>query len=94
MLKEEVDEKTLPASSPSGRNSSFKDAGGRCQKLVTMEERFGQRVVARIGAGACGQCHTASRAGLSDPKRPIGSFIFSRTTGVGKLSWRAPWLNS
>jgi len=55
------------------------------KKLVQMEERIEQRV---IGQGEA-VVHVAnairrSRAGLSDPKRPIGSFLFLGPTGVGK----------
>jgi ATP-dependent Clp protease ATP-binding subunit ClpB len=86
MLKEEVDEEDIAAlvskwtGIPVGRLLE-----GEAQKLVDMEQRLRQRVVgqdealARV-AGAIRR----SRAGLSDPKRPIGSFIFLGPTGVGK----------
>src|SRR5437016_4248407 len=50
-----------------------------------MEERLRQRVVGQEDALArVANAVRRSRAGLSDPKRPIGSFIFLGTTGVGK----------
>ena len=58
---------------------------GEAQKLVHMEERLRQRVVGQDEALArVSNAVRRSRAGLSDPKRPIGSFIFLGPTGVGK----------
>jgi ATP-dependent Clp protease ATP-binding subunit ClpB len=58
---------------------------GEAQKLVHMEERLRQRVVGQDDAlGRVSSAIRRSRAGLSDPKRPIGSFIFLGPTGVGK----------
>src|SRR5439155_4537726 len=58
---------------------------GEAQKLVHMEERLRQRVVGQEDALArVANAVRRSRAGLSDPKRPIGSFIFLGPTGVGK----------
>ena len=54
-------------------------------KLVHMEERIHQRLVNQDEAvSAVAEAVRRSRAGLSDPKRPIGSFIFLGPTGVGK----------
>ncbi|HKD11292.1 MAG TPA: AAA family ATPase, partial [Thermoanaerobaculia bacterium] len=54
-------------------------------KLLKMEERLGERVVGQHEAVvAVSDAVRRSRAGLSDPKRPIGSFIFVGPTGVGK----------
>ena len=54
-------------------------------KLVHMEERIHQRLVDQDEAvSAVAEAVRRSRAGLSDPKRPIGSFIFLGPTGVGK----------
>jgi ATP-dependent Clp protease ATP-binding subunit ClpB len=86
MLKEEVDEEDIAklvskwTGIPAGRLLE-----SEVQKLVHMEERLRQRVVGQDDALA----HVANavrrnRAGLSDPKRPIGSFIFMGPTGVGK----------
>jgi ATP-dependent Clp protease ATP-binding subunit ClpB len=86
MLKEEVDEEDIAklvskwTGIPAGRLLE-----AEAQKLVHMEERLRQRVVGQDDALA----HVAnavrrSRAGLSDPKRPIGSFILMGPTGVGK----------
>ncbi len=54
-------------------------------KLVHMEERIHQRIVNQEEAvSAVSEAIKRSRAGLKDPKRPIGSFIFLGPTGVGK----------
>ena len=54
-------------------------------KLVNMEERLHQKVVGQNEATtAIANAIRRSRAGLQDPNRPIGSFIFLGTTGVGK----------
>jgi ATP-dependent Clp protease ATP-binding subunit ClpB len=55
------------------------------QKLLEMENRIGQRVIGQKEAiTAVSDAVRRSRAGLSDPNRPIGSFIFVGPTGVGK----------
>jgi ATP-dependent Clp protease ATP-binding subunit ClpB len=55
------------------------------QKLLKMEERLAERVVGQDEAvRAVSEAVRRSRAGLSDPKRPIGSFLFVGPTGVGK----------
>jgi ATP-dependent Clp protease ATP-binding subunit ClpB len=58
---------------------------GEVSKLVHMEERLHQRVVGQDEAvTAVSDALRRSRAGLSDPDRPIGSFLFLGPTGVGK----------
>ncbi len=58
---------------------------GEVQKLVHMEDRLHERVVGQQEATlAVANALRRSRAGLSDPARPIGSFIFLGPTGVGK----------
>ncbi len=58
---------------------------GEMAKLVRMEERLRQRVIGQEEAlTRVANAIRRSRAGLSDPKRPIGSFIFLGPTGVGK----------
>jgi ATP-dependent Clp protease ATP-binding subunit ClpB len=58
---------------------------GEVKKLVHMEDRLLQRVVGQDQAlERVANAIRRSRAGLSDPKRPIGSFIFLGPTGVGK----------
>ncbi|MGC1415106.1 MAG: ATP-dependent chaperone ClpB [Candidatus Acidiferrum sp.] len=86
MLKEEVDEEDIAklvskwTGIPAGRLME-----GEAQKLVHMEERLRQRVVGQDEAlGRVANAVRRSRAGLSDAKRPIGSFIFLGPTGVGK----------
>ncbi|HVT42931.1 MAG TPA: ATP-dependent chaperone ClpB [Thermoanaerobaculia bacterium] len=55
------------------------------QKLIRMEERLQQRVVGQEEAiRAVSNAVRRSRAGLQDPNRPIGSFLFMGPTGVGK----------
>ena len=54
-------------------------------KLLLLEDELHKRVVGQDAAiSAVADAVRRSRAGLSDPKRPIGSFIFLGTTGVGK----------
>jgi len=86
MLKEEVDEEDIAklvskwTGIPAGRLLE-----GEAQKLVRMEDRLRQRVVGQDEALArVANAVRRSRAGLSDAKRPIGSFIFLGPTGVGK----------
>ena len=58
---------------------------GEAAKLLAIEDRLGQRVVGQEPAlRAIGDALRRSRAGLSDPRRPIGSFLFLGPTGVGK----------
>jgi ATP-dependent Clp protease ATP-binding subunit ClpB len=86
MLKEEVDEEDVAriVSRWTGIPVS-KMLEGEVKKLVNMEERLRQRVVGQDTAlERVASAIRRSRAGLSDPKRPIGSFIFLGPTGVGK----------
>ncbi|HZK31899.1 MAG TPA: ATP-dependent chaperone ClpB, partial [Corynebacterium sp.] len=58
---------------------------GETEKLLNMEAVLGQRVVGQLEAvGAVSDAVRRSRAGVSDPDRPIGSFLFLGPTGVGK----------
>ncbi|HEX7474301.1 MAG TPA: AAA family ATPase, partial [Candidatus Limnocylindrales bacterium] len=58
---------------------------GETAKLVQMEERLHQRVVGQDEAiAAVSDAVRRARAGLKDPRRPIGSFLFLGPTGVGK----------
>ncbi|MEI7635263.1 MAG: ATP-dependent chaperone ClpB [bacterium] len=58
---------------------------GEVQKLVRMNERLAERVIGQQEAiGAVSNAVRRARAGLADPNRPIGSFIFLGPTGVGK----------
>jgi ATP-dependent Clp protease ATP-binding subunit ClpB len=86
MLKEEVDEEDIAriVSKWTGIPVS-KMLEGEVKKLVTMEERLRLRVIGQDPAlERVANAIRRSRAGLSDPKRPIGSFIFLGPTGVGK----------
>jgi ATP-dependent Clp protease ATP-binding subunit ClpB len=86
MLKEEVDEEDVAevvakwTGIPVSRMLE-----GEMQKLVTMEGRLGNRVIGQEEAlTAVANAVRRARAGLQDPNRPIGSFIFLGPTGVGK----------
>jgi ATP-dependent Clp protease ATP-binding subunit ClpC len=58
---------------------------GEAQKLIHMEERIHERLIDQEEAvAAISEAIRRSRAGLKDPKRPIGSFMFLGPTGVGK----------
>lgn len=86
MVKEEVDETDIAAvvskwtGIPTGRLME-----GEREKLVFMEERLSGRVVGQKEAiTAVSKAVRRARAGIGDPGRPIGSFIFMGPTGVGK----------
>ncbi len=86
MLKEEVDEEDIAriVSKWTGIPVS-KMLEGEVKKLISMEDRLRHRVVGQDAAlERVANAIRRSRAGLSDPKRPIGSFIFLGPTGVGK----------
>ena len=58
---------------------------GESQKLLTMEENLGSRLIGQTKAvNAVSDAVRRSRAGVSDPDRPTGSFLFLGPTGVGK----------
>ena len=86
MLKEEVDEEDVAeVVSKWTRIPVSKMLEGEVEKLVHMEERVKQRVVGQEDAIiAVSNAVRRARAGLQDPNRPIGSFIFMGPTGVGK----------
>src|SRR3954464_13985407 len=86
MLKEEVDEEDIAkiVSKWTGVPVS-KMLEGEVQKLVHMEERLRERVIGQDQAlERVANAIRRSRAGLSDPRKPIGSFIFLGPTGIGK----------
>src|SRR3989441_974187 len=86
MLKEKVDEEDVAriVSKWTG-NPGSKMLEGEVKKLINMEDRLRQRVVGQDAAlERVSNAIRRSRAGLSDPKRPIGSFIFLGPTGIGK----------
>ncbi len=85
-LKEEVDEEDVAevVAKWTGVPVS-KMLEGEMHKLLTMEERLRQRVIGQDEAlTAVANAVRRARAGLQDPNRPIGSFIFLGPTGVGK----------
>ncbi len=86
MLKEEVDEEDIAevVSKWTGVPVS-RLMEGEMDKLVRLEEVLHERVVGQENAvAAVANAIRRSRAGLSDPNRPIGSFLFLGPTGVGK----------
>jgi len=86
MLKEEVDEEDVAGIVSKWTHIPVsKMLEGEVKKLINMEERLRLRVVGQDEAlERVANAIRRSRAGLSDPKRPIGSFIFLGPTGVGK----------
>jgi ATP-dependent Clp protease ATP-binding subunit ClpB len=86
MLKEEVDEEDIAkvVSKWTGIPVS-KLLEGEKEKLIHMEERLSKRVVGQEEAiKAVSNAVRRTRAGLQDPQRPIGTFLFLGPTGVGK----------
>jgi ATP-dependent Clp protease ATP-binding subunit ClpB len=86
LLKEEVDEEDIAevVSKWTGVPVS-RMLEGEMQKLLRIEERLHERVVGQDEAVvAVANAVRRGRAGLSDPNRPIGSFMFLGPTGVGK----------
>jgi ATP-dependent Clp protease ATP-binding subunit ClpB len=86
MLKEEVDEEDVAkvVSKWTGIPVS-RMLEGEMQKLVSMEDRIHKRVVGQNEAiEAVSSTIRRARAGLQDPNRPLGSFMFLGPTGVGK----------
>ncbi|MGQ0615818.1 MAG: ATP-dependent Clp protease ATP-binding subunit [Acidimicrobiia bacterium] len=86
MLKEEVDEEDIAevVSKWTGVPVS-RLVEGEMQKLLRLEDVLHQRVVGQEAAvEAVANAIRRSRVGLSDPNRPIGSFLFLGPTGVGK----------
>ena len=86
MLKEEVDEEDVAETVAKWTGIPVtRLLEAEVQKLVKMEERLGQRVVGQPEAIiAVSNAVRRARSGLSDPNRPIGSFMFLGPTGVGK----------
>ena len=85
-LKEEVDEEDVAevVAKWTGVPVS-KMLQGEMQKLVSMEENLRRRVIGQDeGLRAVANAVRRARAGLQDPNRPVGSFIFLGPTGVGK----------
>jgi len=86
MLKEEVDEEDI--AEVVGKWTGIpvsKLMQGEMEKLLRMEDNLRQRVVGQDEAiTAVSNAVRRARAGLQDPNRPIGSFVFMGPTGVGK----------
>lgn len=86
MLKEEVDEEDIAQILSRWTGIPVaKLLEGEKEKLINMEERLSERVVGQKDAiSAISDAVRRNRAGLQDPNRPIGSFLFLGPTGVGK----------
>ncbi|HLE44504.1 MAG TPA: AAA family ATPase, partial [Methylomirabilota bacterium] len=86
LLKEEVDEEDVAETVAKWTGIPVtRLLEGEVQKLVSMEERLARRVVGQGPAlRAVANAVRRARSGLSDPNRPIGSFLFLGPTGVGK----------
>ena len=86
MLKEEVDEEDIAeVLSKWVHIPVSKMLEGEMEKFVHMEERLKERVIGQEEAiTAVSNAVRRGRAGISEPNRPIGSFIFMGPTGVGK----------
>ncbi len=86
MLKEEVDEDDIAAVVGSWTGIPVSRLlEGEMEKLIRVEERLHRRVVGQEEAiSAVANAIRRGRVGMSDPNRPIGSFIFMGPTGVGK----------
>ena len=86
MVKEEVDEDDIAAVVAAWTKIPVdRLLEGEVNKLVEMEARLHQRVVGQEAAiEAVSNALRRARAGLQDPNRPIGSFVFLGPTGVGK----------
>ncbi len=86
LLKEEVDSEDIAEIVAKWTGIPVaKMLQGEREKLLNLEEELGKRVAGQEEAiRVLSDAVRRSRAGLQDPKRPIGSFIFMGTTGVGK----------
>lgn len=86
LMKEEVDAEDIAENVAKATGIPIsKMMQSEREKLLQLEEELHQRVVGQEEAiTAVADAIRRSRAGLQDPKRPIGSFIFLGTTGVGK----------
>ena len=92
LLKEEVDEDDIARVVSTWTGIPVQRLGtGEREKLVHLEETLHEHVVGQDEAvKAVADAVIRARAGIKDPNRPIGSFIFLGPTGVGKteLAWR------
>ena len=86
LLKEEIGEEDIAETISSWTGIPVSNLmEGERKKLVSMEERLHQRVIGQEEAvSAVSDAVRRSRAGLQDPRRPIGSFLFLGPTGVGQ----------
>jgi ATP-dependent Clp protease ATP-binding subunit ClpB len=65
---------------------------GERQKLLRLDETLHERVIGQDEAvRVVADAALRAQAGIKDPRRPIGSFLFLGPTGVGKTEWPEPW---
>jgi ATP-dependent Clp protease ATP-binding subunit ClpB len=80
---------------PLDRRAGREDAGRRAREAAAMEDALRARVVGQDEAlEAVSDAVRRARAGLQDPNRPIGSFLFLGPTGVGKTELTKAWPSS
>ncbi|MGL6021725.1 MAG: ATP-dependent Clp protease ATP-binding subunit, partial [Chitinophagaceae bacterium] len=86
LIKEEIDAEDIALTVSKATNIPIsKMLQSEAQKLLYLEDELHQRVIGQEDAiVAIADAVRRSRAGMNDPNRPIGSFIFFGTTGVGK----------
>lgn len=86
LLKEEVDEQLIAQIVAKWTGIPVqKMLAGEAEKLLDLEQNLEKRVIGQsIAVEAVSEAIRRSRSGLSDPKRPIGAFLFVGPTGVGK----------
>ena len=98
MLKEEVDEDDIAEVISNWTKIPISRLlEGEMQKLLNLEDKLHESVVGQDKAvSVIASAVRRSRSGLSDPDRPIGSFLFLGPTGVGKtelaFNWRTSWI--
>ena len=76
------------------RRASRAHARGETAKLLRMEDELGRRVVGQTDAVQAARRGAPARAGVADPNRPLGSFLFLGPTGVGKTELARHWPSS
>jgi ATP-dependent Clp protease ATP-binding subunit ClpB len=85
LIKEEVTREDIAEVVAKWTGIPIENAAGRTRKLLHLEEELHRRVVGQEeGIEAVSDAVRRSRAGLQDMRKPVGTFLFLGTTGVGK----------